>query len=592
MAAVVGDPASDTATLLSSTYVPTDPALRGEFTPERYSATVYTDADGGPAVNSAIAAAVAAGGGTIVISKPITFSTPLSATGLAVPIHFRGVGGAATISGKQSSLTYTGTGSTTAFDCSNSSGLGFSDLFLTYSSGSFTGKLLDLGGGATRDGSLHKLRNMLIRPASTLDSHAALVYLDKSTSIDFDSCVLIGSKALYGKASSGSYSNRVTVRGGYIQGRTVEPIWNPGMTWRFDGVTFEPLTSGLAGAANHDAGVWSDGISFAGCYFGDDSITTAGAWITYTGASCEVSGGSILSVQATGSSMVKPNGTNDGPVSIQGCSTHVATLGYLIDLSAATTPKSVWIEGNSYSNIPTLSVNGVVPGGSSVRAPWAGMVDYTTGTTIRSHYGDVAGRAIDGYRVLGDAQSRLIIASDGKMTWGSGAAVGDCALARTAAGTLKLTGKALIGGYGYSTLAANGAVSIDVSLGNVFVVTLNANATSSTITGNSGSLGQILTISWLQDATGGRTYVWPTVCKFAGGVAPSDTTPSKRTSVTFYTDQTNWYEISRAVAVPSVGTLWSAVAIVLSGRRTPRSARRRPSKACGEVTSWTRCRST
>ena len=43
--------------------------------------------------------------------------------------------------------------------------------------------------------------------------------------------------------------------------------------------------------------------------------------------------------------------------------------------------------------------------------------------------------------------------------------------------------------------------------------------------------------------------------------------------------------------MPSVGTLWSSVAMVRSGRRTGRPARRRPSKACGEVTSWTRCRS-
>ena len=49
--------------------------------------------------------------------------------------------------------------------------------------------------------------------------------------------------------------------------------------------------------------------------------------------------------------------------------------------------------------------------------------------------------------------------------------------------------------------------------------------------------------------------------------------------------------IRRAAIVPSVGVLWSAVASVLSGRRTPRPASRRPSKACGEVTSWTRCRS-
>ncbi len=43
---------------------------------------------------------------------------------------------------------------------------------------------------------------------------------------------------------------------------------------------------------------------------------------------------------------------------------------------------------------------------------------------------------------------------------------------------------------------------------------------------------------------------------------------------------------------PVVGTLWSTVASVRSGRRTRRPAIRSPSKACGEVTSWTRCRST
>ena len=36
----------------------------------------------------------------------------------------------------------------------------------------------------------------------------------------------------------------------------------------------------------------------------------------------------------------------------------------------------------------------------------------------------------------------------------------------------------------------------------------------------------------------------------------------------------------------SVGTLWSIVAMERSGRRSVRPASRRPSKACGEVTSW------
>ena len=41
-----------------------------------------------------------------------------------------------------------------------------------------------------------------------------------------------------------------------------------------------------------------------------------------------------------------------------------------------------------------------------------------------------------------------------------------------------------------------------------------------------------------------------------------------------------------------VGTLWSATATVLSSLRMRRLLSRRPSNAWGEVTSWTRCRST
>ena len=52
-------------------------------------------------------------------------------------------------------------------------------------------------------------------------------------------------------------------------------------------------------------------------------------------------------------------------------------------------------------------------------------------------------------------------------------------------------------------------------------------------------------------------------------------------------------EIRSAIglSMSTVGTLWSSVAIVRSGLRTGRPARRRPSKACGLVTSWMRCMS-
>ncbi len=52
--------------------------------------------------------------------------------------------------------------------------------------------------------------------------------------------------------------------------------------------------------------------------------------------------------------------------------------------------------------------------------------------------------------------------------------------------------------------------------------------------------------------------------------------------------QAIWSTMWRRSSMLLVGTLWSTVAMVRSGRRSLRPAMRRPSKACGLVTSWTR----
>ncbi len=67
-------------------------------------------------------------------------------------------------------------------------------------------------------------------------------------------------------------------------------------------------------------------------------------------------------------------------------------------------------------------------------------------------------------------------------------------------------------------------------------------------------------------------------------------------STTFFSSVSTWMRLSvslmsRGTREPTVGMLWSATAIVQSGRRTLRPARRRPSNACGLVTSCTRWRS-
>ncbi|MGE0338118.1 MAG: DUF2793 domain-containing protein [Gammaproteobacteria bacterium] len=72
-----------------------------------------------------------------------------------------------------------------------------------------------------------------------------------------------------------------------------------------------------------------------------------------------------------------------------------------------------------------------------------------------------------------------------------------------------------------SPTISSGTLTLDLTNGNVFEVTLNANVTTLTLSnppasGKAGSLTLILK----QDATGGRTFAWPAAVKSANGADP------------------------------------------------------------------------
>jgi len=95
---------------------------------------------------------------------------------------------------------------------------------------------------------------------------------------------------------------------------------------------------------------------------------------------------------------------------------------------------------------------------------------------------------------------------------------------------------------------AGGALTLDAALGNHQSVTLTGNVSSMTVT--NPKLGQIMTVEFLQDATGSRTVSWPANYKFAGGAAPVLSTAANWSdSLTARYDGTNWREVSRAIGI-------------------------------------------
>jgi hypothetical protein len=75
---------------------------------------------------------------------------------------------------------------------------------------------------------------------------------------------------------------------------------------------------------------------------------------------------------------------------------------------------------------------------------------------------------------------------------------------------------------------------------------VNGSMQTATLTGIVGPVTIMLT----QDATGGRTFAWPTNAKLAGGVLTLSVTPNAVDVVRLAWDGTNWREVSRALGEP------------------------------------------
>ena len=85
----------------------------------------------------------------------------------------------------------------------------------------------------------------------------------------------------------------------------------------------------------------------------------------------------------------------------------------------------------------------------------------------------------------------------------------------------------------------------------------------------------------------------PMTCTMPWSTSPSGCSRTPNSSALRRSVSTCVRETGSAIGLSQsiVGTLWSSVARVRSGRRTGRPERRSPSKAWGEVTSWIRWRS-
>lgn len=98
---------------------------------------------------------------------------------------------------------------------------------------------------------------------------------------------------------------------------------------------------------------------------------------------------------------------------------------------------------------------------------------------------------------------------------------------------------------------AGAGLGIDLTLANTFLVAVTGNMTSGNPLQFPIKAGQIVTVQFAQDATGGRTIILPTEADgsaviWSGSTPVPPTGPFARCSVTLYWDGFDWWEIGRS----------------------------------------------
>lgn len=379
-------------------------------------------ADDTAAIQASIADIAASGAYGVVVIPGVANFSHLDCTSATNGIAFVGTGPTWNLNSQQSVLRCTATGSTTAIDIHGLVGVSFVNVSIRYTSGSFTGKLID-----AHSASYLKFVNCLIRPESTVDSHSSLIFLEDASTIDFSNCCVIGSKALYGMSSNSHICQRLTFVGGYIQGRNSAAIWNPDIAWAFFGVTMKPLTagtdSGKGKVCGHDSGVLARGITFQDC--SADGNTVAAEWIRLGGKCIVLRTWRPANANQSGGCILKIDENNSSGIVVEEMEVENNAGAFLVDFGAVTGTKGIVVgKGCTYTNVPTALINGTKPDASWITFPAEGPSYYAAGTTRRD-VSDDATRYVEGSQVFGDAQFRWKRRVDGAMQWGSGSATPD-----------------------------------------------------------------------------------------------------------------------------------------------------------------------
>lgn len=266
-------------------------------------------------------------------------------------------------------LNYTGTAAR-YIDARDSRGLTIDGMLLSYSSvSSFTGRLIDVSSltpGSTV-AALINIRNSRIGPSTARTGTATLIYAGGTVDLTVDNTFLWhGAPALVGQAIL-NQNVRTTLRNTSFVSSETTPIQECGQSWVLDGVVFEPLVSGQAGAFTNTPALYCSAMSIKGIWAGDVTVA-GGIWFNGTWQGLEVTGSQIagdLGSASGGFNFVGSSGVRIGG------GNRFELMNTAINCGVSTANSGVTINGNTFvtvtnpisnpSNCTNLSAEGNSP---------------------------------------------------------------------------------------------------------------------------------------------------------------------------------------------------------------------------------------
>lgn len=247
----------------------------------------FSGADIGAKINAA-AADLGANGGTIIIpAGTYSFSTQINLSSTR-SIILQGQGGNSSGAATATNLTWTGTGTTSPLNLQNTNGCCVRELELVYSSGSFTGVIVDASGPSSNTAYL--LIDRCVFGGVSVISASSAISLDKAQSSVVRNCLIGGAaNGIIGAASGASFSNANQVIGCTFSNSTGNissaAIKSPAQGWVVEGCTFEMgNAAGNLSVIAVGSGVSCSGLAFIGNWIGDFTAGSTSTVLSVAGS--------------------------------------------------------------------------------------------------------------------------------------------------------------------------------------------------------------------------------------------------------------------------------------------------------------------